>query len=128
MADELPGQLAFDLGLEADEAEAHADREQRQFELAQIREANAARVKALMELGRRPDPGGVLMARVNLLLDLLLDPDARTEFEMAFEATMTDMLDQAIGQARQMSLLVPATPPVPAPRQPSTGGGLIIPG
>lgn len=129
MADEIPGQMRLDLGLEAGDAEAAAGPGERARQLSQLRAANAGRVRELAALGRKPDPAGVLMARLNLLLDTLLDPGTRVEFEIGFESQVAGMLGRWIGEARQLSLLAPPPhEPPPTTGRPPTGGNLFIPG
>lgn len=101
--DELDGQQPlFDLtdGQQVDEAiwdlkTQHHD----------LRKSNQSKVQELRKLGRQIDPGNVALVRLQCLAEMLFDEDALLQLDVATEARMSEVLDQAQASARRSSLL-----------------------
>lgn len=88
-------------------------------QLADVRVTNHAKYKSLVQQGFTPTAEAILMARLETLLELLLNEDGRLGFDLAFERRMTDILNDTLAAARQQALLGNGGPP---------SGGLIVPG
>ena len=102
-----------DTGVEQARRELHA-------KLGAIRQSNQAKYRALLAQGEVPDSGAILITRLETLLEMLLDGDARLAFDLGFEQRMTTVLNECLASARQRQLLVPAPKAAPP--------GLIVPG
>ncbi len=92
-----------------------------QNKLDEIKQINRGKYENLIQMGASPAPTAILMARLETLLEMVLDGDARIGFELGFEGRMHDLLNECIAEVRQRKLLD------------GTGGGnghrgLIVPG
>lgn len=110
MEDEVPGQIPLFTVEDA--------RQELAGQLTALREANVAKVLELRGMGRSMNPGNVALVRLETLIDLLLDEDARLQLDVTFETRMGDVLDASLSSVRRSQL---ATNDVPG-----TNGGLII--
>lgn len=70
------------------------------------KERNAQRMKILSQYGQL-DPNGVVMTRLEVLIDCLLDEESRLIFEIKFEETMERAIEQAIQEAQKSQLVLP---------------------
>lgn len=70
-------------------------------QLASVREINRQKYRALLSMNAEIAPPGVIMARLETLLEMLLDDDARLGFDLGFENKMTEVLNQCLAEARQ---------------------------
>lgn len=107
-----------------DETSVHATESDVQFEeLSKERDRlhaiNEAQVIRIIQSGINIDPDMLLMARLDVMLDMLLaDPTDRMRFEINFEQKMSELFEGAESQIAAAKLGV----------QPSTtASGLILP-
>lgn len=69
-----------------------------------------------------PDLATIIGLRVDILLDVLLDPEARIRYELMFETMMSQILDEYLAQRHSPDLLVASAV------APSGPARLIVPG
>lgn len=93
-------------------------------ELSEVRSANAALYQELQLRGRRPDPAGVALLKLQALLDLALPEDERNKVELVFEQRMTTVLRDCLRELAHEKLIQPTTPGGDHLRP----GTLLIPG
>jgi AcrR family transcriptional regulator len=102
-------------------------RQELERKLAALRRSNEQKYRALVRQGAVPTSESIIMTRLETLLAMLLDGDARLAFDLRFEAEMTELLNRCLTQARQRHLTAPAADgPVGSPPV-VTRGGLILP-
>jgi len=90
--------------------------------LATIRAENDKNYRALVAQREIPNPGLVIAARVDALLDVMLPPELRDTYDLAFEQRLSTVLRECLAQAREKH--VRASAPAPSGRRAS---GLIVP-
>lgn len=102
---EVDGQLELPLEL-TDEQRAAVEQIAKRDEMRQAVQAKLAELQAgnndtynnLIAQGVQPDNVGVVMLRLNTLLDMILDTDNRAQFELRYEEQLNNALAQATAQ------------------------------
>jgi hypothetical protein len=77
-----------------------------------LRTARAHNQNLLRELaghGLAPNPASILVTRLELLIDLLLDDEQKVSFEIDTEKAMTGALTEMLTHARRQALTAPIT-------------------
>lgn len=116
MEDEVPGQLPlFDL---SEEEQLDNARHELTSKLGILRKNNAAKAMELRGMGQILNPGNVALVRVESLIDMIFDDDARLQLDVTFETRMGDILDASLTNVRRSQLA--------SSNAPGTGGGLIL--
>lgn len=95
----------------------------------EIRARNQARVKELATHRRRLNDLMLMKVRLEALVRYMFGTATTTDllhFELIFESSVQELLDQALVEARQATLMAPYPTPPDDPGQPT--GGLFIPG
>jgi hypothetical protein len=88
-------------------------------QLADTRKRNEGKYRSILSQGATPSPIGILAARLEALLAMLLSPEARLAFDLEFEERMTGVLNECLVDLRQQQLQ-----PEKIARSPA---GLIVP-
>lgn len=89
----------------------------RQWHWLTLIEANGARETTLANQGMRVDPMAPLFKKMELLAEMLLDDDALTEWEIAFQEWFTTQMDSADVAIARAKLTAPGSiPDVPGNR------------
>lgn len=73
-------------------------------QLGLLRRSNKAKFDEMIRMGVQPAPTAIIMARMEQLLDMLLDEDSRIGFDLGFEARMAEILDEGMADARRHHL------------------------
>ncbi len=134
--DQIPGQLPlFDLppseppGYDepvGPDTEAHRlddfSDEMLRGRLDKLTADNRGRWQRLMAAGMVPEPQRIMIMRLDTLLDLILTPSQRLQFDVLFETRMAAFLDMCLSQRARASLLTPGAGPAAPP-----GPGLFVP-
>lgn len=95
----------------------------------EIRARNKARVKELATHQKRLNDMMLIKVRLEALVQYMFGTATTVDllhFELLFEAGVSDLLDQALTEARQATLMAPYPTPPHDPNTPT--GGLFIPG
>jgi hypothetical protein len=87
--------------------------------LQETRRGNAALYDELVAGQRRPDPIGVLLLKLDTLIELALPAADRNQLELVFEQRMTGALENCLREMRQEKLTQGVTAPATS---------LIVPG
>ncbi len=86
--------------------------------LAQLRDTNQQKYRAILAHKLIPNPSAILQSRLEALLEMLLDADGRLAFDVLFEEKMTGVLNECLADAREQQIITPN----------GTKSGLIVPG
>lgn len=108
---DVPGQIEMDL------TEAHTDQpvvfsedeqaamyKQLLQELDKVKQSNLAKFAALEQGGVKPDPFTILLIRVGVLANIVLDQFGKSAFELAFERSMVQVLDACLAEMRHQEI------------------------
>ncbi len=115
-------------------AEAVADARVKLIEsLTGLKKSNKRKFDEMVRMGVQPAPTAILLARLEQLLDMILDEDSRLGFDIGFEARMAKILEEGLADARKANI---AGTVFNNPAQwangnggpPGAGPGLILPG
>ncbi len=87
--------------------------------LAKLRDTNQQKYRAILAHKLIPNPSAILQARLEALLEMVLDADGRLAFDVLFEEKMTGVLNECLADARDKQLVIPTG---------GTKSGLIVPG
>lgn len=79
-------------------------------DLEKVRTKNAERLAAIRQEGAALDLSGVTGRRLDVLLELILSPEQRVQFEYAFETRMVEVLEDAHAQIRMAKLTQDVSP------------------
>lgn len=122
--DDVPGQMPLpsleEFAKAPDALVADGDLAQLTAKLKELQDSNAEKYNDLLRQGAKPDPFTIIMIRLNTLLTML-SPEDRLRFDIAFEESVSGLLDAGAKEVAQRRLM--ASPP-----QGPNGGGLFIPG
>jgi hypothetical protein len=83
-------------------------------ETASLRQGNAEILHYLSQQGVRLDPAGVILTRLQVLVDLILTSEHKIVYDHAFEVKMREQLEAARSQFNQQKLLAGVTGAGPA--------------
>lgn len=82
--------------------------------LQEAKDRNQGRAQELAKYGRL-DPAGVMLNRLEVLLQSIFDERSRLVFEIRFEEMMEGVIEDALAQAKTQQLLAPPPPGTPLP-------------
>ncbi len=89
-------------------------------DLLEVRRHNAVLYEELTAGRVRPEPVGVVLLKLETLIELALPPHDRNQVELAFERRMTGVLESCLSEMRQIEITQGVTAAVPPT--------LIVPG
>lgn len=100
------------------EAPSEPSNDELQQQLDELRAKNQEVAKELAQYGRL-DPSGIMLNRLEVLLQAIFDEHSRLVYEIRFETMMEGVLQDALAEGRKQQLVVP--PPKGAQLPPNLG-------
>ncbi len=95
--------------------------------LTELRASNKRKFEEMVAMGLQPAPTAIVMARVEQLIDMILDEDERIGFDLGFEARMAEILDDGVKEGRRQQLTADGPHMRMANGNGGPPGGLFLP-